>query len=112
MIVFTSAAVSASGLAGDVAAMNGKNLGLTSPAIPPTTDGTNSELGGISPGKKMMLGVPGKLPNGIVGGAGGLATFEYGSRMPSTRILSARINVGDSYPRTPGAAISSSNGLS
>src|SRR4029453_8345391 len=107
---FTSGAVSASGLAGDVAAMNGKKRGLTSPAIPPTTAGTNSEGGGRYPGKKMMKGVPGKLANGMVGGAGGLITFEYGSLMPSTRMLSARISVGASKPRTPEAAISSSKG--
>ena len=104
MIVPTSLAVSA--LLGAVPAMNGKKRGLTSPAIPPTTCGTNSEAGATPPGPKPNV-APAMLA--VVAGAGGFVTFEKRSRMPSARMLSPRMSAGASKPRMPDAAINSSN---
>ncbi len=104
MIVPTSVAVSAFGAAGAVPPTKGKKRGLTSPAMPPTTCGTNSESGG-GPAK---IVAPAILATVV--GAGGFVTFEKGSLMPSARIVSPRIPVGASKPRMPEAAMSSSTG--
>src|SRR6185295_13875548 len=106
MIVFTSVAVSEFGKG---LPANGKNRGSTSPAIPPTTAAVNCDgCAPRSPGNGSN--VPGKLPKGIVGGAGGFVTFRYARRIPSIRILSPRINCGASKPLAADTAITSSNG--
>src|SRR4051812_23485744 len=73
-IVFTSAAVKEFGVTVELP-MKGKKRVSTSPAIPPTTAGVNSD--GWAP----RIGyagstAPGKLPKAIVGGAGPLATLR------------------------------------
>src|SRR5688500_8470282 len=106
MIVCTSVEVNALEPTGAVPAMKGKKRGLTAPLIPPTGCGTNSDAGAMPPGNEMTA--PAMLATFV--GAGGLATFEKGRRMPSTRILSPVIPLGAWKPRVPDAAINSSNG--
>ncbi|PYT01709.1 MAG: hypothetical protein DMF63_02365 [Acidobacteria bacterium] len=78
---------------------------LNWPLMPPRTPGTKS-VGGAA--RTTDVTRPGRLPNGISGTASVDEILANGSRMPSTRILSARINAGASYPPEAKMAIVSS----
>ena len=85
------------------------NLELNWPLTPFNTPGIKS-LAGVA--MIELTTTPGRLPNERVGTirVGTSEELTYGKRMPSTRILSARISGGASNPRVAETAMISSTG--